>query len=56
MLFTTTMPEIQWTVAAIGVALAVIAYLLQPKDDTISDKVNLKIEAVRFPNSYLITH
>ena len=52
MLSVTTMPEAQWAVAVISVALAVITYLLQRKDDTVPDNVRLKIEAVSFPNSY----
>lgn len=46
-LSSTTSPEVRWTAVAVALVLVVAALLIQPKEDTVPENVNLKIEAVR---------
>ena len=42
----TTTPEARWTAVALALVLVVAALLIEPKEDTVPENVNLKIEAV----------
>lgn len=42
----TTIPEVRWTAVALALVLVVAALLIQPKEDTFPENVDLKIEAV----------
>lgn len=45
-LSSTTTPELRWATVVLGVVLVLGAYVIQSKNDTIPENVDLKIEAV----------
>jgi hypothetical protein len=42
----TTTPEARWTAVALALVLVMAALLVQAKEDTVPENVDLKIEAV----------